>query len=721
MMFTEVDVFIGNNTLIDPQIYQYWLEGNTAQEASRLVRNKEKTVLGLVHEDLVISDILDQYRTFLLIEKLLPAPTQLSEQWTHQLTPTTQRILVEKYYDFEDSVIREILGKKLSGRNRKDLDDVSDKTAVGIKSCRRQFDNVKRVYKTVEDMSGNLSLNIQTNFLLPKNLAQKYAAVVYIANNRFETNKRKLQYLQFSDFLHCSTEMMANWSCSDPECKYEETAMDIDREFLQNLREFRVLLEREAIDEHKTLVMRILKAKVSDRKLADIDSMFKSLSRNVINIAYGLNHSKEMRDLFLDIVEKIIEPSKNAKLSVSDMTLLMTQYKEGPQFMEPFKTYHTDPDYSCAYVILKTETNGFEGHGLTFTIGKGTEVVVKAVECLKPLVEGKKLANIYNNFGPFWTSLACDSQRRWIGPEKGAIHMATGAVINALWDLWCKIEGKPLWKLLVDLEPEKLVSCIDFRYITDVLTKEEAIEILKKNRPFNKERGSVGLDMMSRRGENCVDNIWQKVTLDLRLAIIREEIGYENLLMVDANQKWDVNEAIEWMKQLTDFKILWIEEPTSPDDVLGHATISKALKPYGIGVATGEQCQNRVLFKQFLQANGLQFLQIDSCRLGGVNEILSIILMAHKFGVPVCPHAGGVGLCEYVQHLSMWDFVSVSGSMDNRMTEYIHHLSEHFTYPASAKSGRYLAPKHAGYGCELKEESIKYYEFPNGTYWSTKQ
>lgn len=247
----------------------------TAQEAALRVREKEKVTLGNVHEDLIISDILDQYRTFHMIEKLLPAPTQLSEQWTFQLTPTTQRILIEKYYDFDDSVIREILGKKLSGRNRKDLDDVADKTTVGIKSCRRQFDNVKRVYKAVEDMSGNLSLNIQTNFLLPKFLAQKYAAVVYIANNRFETNKRKLQYLQFSDFLHCSTEMMNNWSCVNPECKYEETAMDIDREFLQNLRELRVLLEREALEEHKTLVMRILKNKVSDRKLADIDSMFK--------------------------------------------------------------------------------------------------------------------------------------------------------------------------------------------------------------------------------------------------------------------------------------------------------------------------------------------------------------------------------------------------------------------------------------------------------------
>jgi hypothetical protein len=233
------------------------------------------TVLGNVHEDLVISDILDQFRTFQLIEKLLPIPTQLSEQWTFQLTPKTQRILIEKYYDFDDSVIREILGKKLSGRNRKDLDDVSDKTNVGIKSCRRQFDNVKRVYKTVEDMSGNLSQNIQTNFLLPKKLAQKYAAVVHIANNRFETSKRKLQYLQFSDFLHCSTEMMANWSCTNPECKYEETAMDIDREFLQDLRELRILVERESLDEHKSLVMRMLKSKVSEKKFSDIDSMFK--------------------------------------------------------------------------------------------------------------------------------------------------------------------------------------------------------------------------------------------------------------------------------------------------------------------------------------------------------------------------------------------------------------------------------------------------------------
>ena len=255
---------------------------STAQEAAKLVRDKEILTLGNIHEDVIISDILDQYRTFLLIEKLLFLPTQLPEQWTFQLTPTTQRILIEKYYDFDDSVIREILGKKLSGRNRKDLDDVSEKTLVSIKSCRRQFDNVKRVYKTVEDMTGNLIQNIQTNFLLPENLAKKYAAIVYIANNRFETNKRKLQYLQFQDFLHCSTEMMNKWCCTNMDCKYEETAMDIDREFLQDLRELRILLERDSLDEHKALVMRMLKPKLMDKKFSEIDSMFKVCSNNFI-------------------------------------------------------------------------------------------------------------------------------------------------------------------------------------------------------------------------------------------------------------------------------------------------------------------------------------------------------------------------------------------------------------------------------------------------------
>lgn len=337
-MFTEVDVFIGNNTLVDPIIYDHWLDGLNAQDAAKDVREKEFATLGNVHEELIISYVLDQYRTFQMIEKLLHIPTQLTEQWTFQMTPRTEKLLIEKYYDFKDSVIREILGKKLSARNRKELEDVSEKTDVGVKSCRRQFDNIKRVYKMVEDMAGNLCQNIQTHFLLPHELAKKYAAIVYIANNRFETNKRKLQYLQFSDFLHCSMEIMNNWSCNNPECKYEETSMEIDREFLHDLRELRVLLERDLLEEHRMSVLRMMKSKVPDKKYNDIDFQFKSISRNIINIAYGLNHSKEMRDLFLDMVEKVVEPLKSIKLTHSDLGLFLKNYKETPQLMEAFKT-----------------------------------------------------------------------------------------------------------------------------------------------------------------------------------------------------------------------------------------------------------------------------------------------------------------------------------------------------------------------------------------------
>ncbi|RWR99982.1 growth hormone-inducible transmembrane-like protein [Dinothrombium tinctorium] len=338
MMFTEVDVFIGNNTLIDPQIYGYWLQGFMAQEAAKLVREKEFHLLGNIHEDLIISDVLDQFRTFCLLEKYLQSPTMLADQWTFQITSKTQRLLVEKYYDFDDCVIREILGKKLSGRNRKDLDDVSEKTGVRLKSCRRQFDNVKRVYKTVEDLSGNLVHNIQTHFLLPEFLAKKYATVVYIANNRFETNKRKLQYLKFDDFLHCAYEMMTNWSCHNPDCRFEETAMDMDREFLQMLRDLKILLEKEYFDEHKAMVAKSLKGKISDRILYDLDANLKSLSRSIINIASGLNHSKEVRDLFLDVVEKIIEPCKQIRMTRSDMEVFLHNYTEIPRTLEPFKS-----------------------------------------------------------------------------------------------------------------------------------------------------------------------------------------------------------------------------------------------------------------------------------------------------------------------------------------------------------------------------------------------
>lgn len=404
---------------------------------------------------------------------------------------------------------------------------------------------------------------------------------------------------------------------------------------------------------------------------------------------------------------------------------------------------HVDPDYSCAYVILST-SDGCSGYGLTFTIGKGTEIVVAAVEALSPLVIGKRVESIFGNFAGFWRELTSDSQLRWIGPEKGVIHLAAAAVLNSLWDLWARREGKPLWRLLVDMTPEQLVSTIDFRYITDVLTKEEALEMLREKEKGKKEREFVLLSQgypayctsigwlgysdeeirkrcRQKVGEGFVafkSKVGQSIEDDKRrLTIIREEIGYNNLLMVDANQKWDVEDAIQWMKQLSEYKLLWIEEPTSPDDILGHARISKELKPYGIGVATGEQCHNRVMFKQMLQAEALQYCQIDSCRLGGVNEILSVYLMAQKFGVPVCPHAGGVGLCELVQHLSAWDYISVSGSLDKRMIEYVEHLHEHFESPVVIKDARYQLPTSPGYSTKMFEKSIMEYEYPNGTEW----
>mmetsp|Transcript_30883 Transcript_30883/g.92688 ORF Transcript_30883/g.92688 Transcript_30883/m.92688 type:complete len:381 (-) Transcript_30883:259-1401(-) len=363
---------------------------------------------------------------------------------------------------------------------------------------------------------------------------------------------------------------------------------------------------------------------------------------------------------------------------------------------------------------------------------------------LRRLVLGVSLDRIFGDFGTYWRELCSEGQLRWIGPEKGAIHMATGAVINALWDLWAKKEGKPLWRLLTDLEPETLVNCIDFRWITDALTPEEALEILKKNQATKGERiayleengypayttsaGWLGYsdDMirsLCREGlANGMSNFKIKVGQDIkddvrRAQIIREEIGPDRKLMMDANQRWDVGPAIEFMKQLAPFKPTWIEEPTSPDDVLGHATIAKALKPYGIGVATGEACQNRVIFKQLMQADAISYCQIDSCRIGGVNELLSVFLMAAKFGIPVCPHAGGVGLCEHVQHLSMFDYVCVSATLEDRIVEFVDHLHEHFIDPVVIKSGAYMPPKLPGYSIEMKPKSITDYAFPNGPAW----
>src|SRR6266480_6840346 len=403
---------------------------------------------------------------------------------------------------------------------------------------------------------------------------------------------------------------------------------------------------------------------------------------------------------------------------------------------------NTDPDYSATYVVLETDNPGLRGYGLTFTNGRGNEITVAAVHALKHHLLGRTLASVTADFAGFWLGIVSDSQVRWLGPEKGVIHLAIGALVNAVWDLYARSEGKPLWKLLVDMSPEQIVSCIPFRHITDALTPQEAIEILRRNESTKASReeemravgypayttsaGWLGYsdDKVRHLVRAGLADGWShfkmKVGLDLeddirRAAIIREEIGPDRKLMMDANQIWDVDQAIDWMKPLAQFNPWWIEEPTSPDDVLGHAKIAKAVAP--IGVATGEACQNRVIFKQLLQADAISFCQIDSCRLAGVNEVIAVILMAEKFGVPVCPHAGGVGLCEYVQHLSLFDYIAVSASLKNRITEYVGHLHEHFVYPVTMKDGRYLAPLDPGYSIEMKAQSLDYYAFPDGEAW----
>ena len=405
---------------------------------------------------------------------------------------------------------------------------------------------------------------------------------------------------------------------------------------------------------------------------------------------------------------------------------------------------NADPDYSAAYVILKTDhINKLEGHGLTFTIGRGNEICVAAIESLSYLVIGKSIDSITSNFGSFWKKLVTgDSQLRWLGPEKGVIHMATGAIVNALWDLYAKIEDKPLWELVSSLSSEEIVNCIDFSYITDAITPEEALTLLKNNEPSRSQRienlrslgypayttsaGWLGYsdDKIRRLCREAVNNGWKhvkmKVGADLnddlrRAAIIRSEIGNDIKLMMDANQKWNVDEAIANMKALAEFQPWWIEEPTSPDDILGHAEIARAVAP--IKVASGEHCQNRVVFKQLMQANAIDICQIDSCRVGGVNEILSIMLIAAKLNIPVCPHAGGVGLCEQVQHLSMIDYICMSASLENRVIEYVDHLHEHFMDPVIIRDGAYVPPTKAGYSVEMKRQSLEEYQFPDGVIW----
>jgi L-fuconate dehydratase len=421
-----------------------------------------------------------------------------------------------------------------------------------------------------------------------------------------------------------------------------------------------------------------------------------------------------------------------------DIRFPTSRQADGSDAMNP------DPDYSAAYVVLTTDQGGLEGHGLTFTLGRGNELCVAAIEALAPLVVGRKLSDITGAMGEFWRELVSASQLRWVGPEKGVIHLATAALVNALWDLWAKREGKPVWRLVAGMTPEQFVGLIDFRYLSDALTPQEALAILKANEPGRARRiaeleakgfpayttsaGWLGYsdDKLRRLCREAVadgmDHLKIKVGRDLeddkrRCAILREEIGPDRFLMIDANQIWDVEQAIDWVTALAPYRPLWVEEPTSPDDILGHAAIRKAVKPLGIGVATGEMCQNRVIFKQLMQAGAIDFCQIDSCRLGGVNEVLAVLLLAKKFGVPVCPHAGGVGLCEYVQHLAMIDFVCVAGSMEGRVLEYVDHLHEHFFDPVRMRAGRYMPPEMPGYSITMKPRSLDRFEFPAGAAW----
>jgi L-fuconate dehydratase len=401
-----------------------------------------------------------------------------------------------------------------------------------------------------------------------------------------------------------------------------------------------------------------------------------------------------------------------------------------------------DGDYSAAYVVLETD-GVLSGHGFTFTIGRGNDLCVEAArQRAQPLI-GRDVDGILDDLGGVYRELASDSQLRWLGPEKGVVHLAMAAVMNAVWDMAARRAGVPLWQLLVEMSPEELVDAADLRYLSDALTRDEALEILRAGQPHRQQR--IG-ELQMRGGYPCYTTSagWLgysddklrallheavadgyrhfklKVGQDLdedrrRLRIAREVIGWDAELMIDANQVWDVPQAINWINALAEFRPLWIEEPTSPDDVLGHAAIRRGVAP--IGVASGEHGMNRVLFKQMFQAEALDFCQLDSARLASVNEILSVYLMAHKFGVPVCPHAGGVGLCELVQHLSIFDYVAVSGSLDQRLTEYVDHLHEHFVDPVQVLNGHYVLPSQPGYSAELHPTTIEQYQYPHGTYW----
>jgi L-fuconate dehydratase len=427
-------------------------------------------------------------------------------------------------------------------------------------------------------------------------------------------------------------------------------------------------------------------------------------------------------------------------LDVLDVRFPTSEHLDGSDAMNP------EPDYSAAYVRLVTDAgDDLEGHALAFTTGRGNDVQANAIAALAPFVVGRGVAEVCADLGGFARSLIHDPQLRWLGPEKGVIHMATGAVVNAAWDLAAKRAGKPVWRLLGEMSPEDLVAQVDFRWLGDALTPADALDILRGARPGREERiadllergypayttspGWLGYsdEKLTRLAREAVAGGFTQIKLKVgasleddvrRMKTAREAVGDGIRIAVDANQRWDVQQAIDWMRALVPYDPYWIEEPTSPDDILGHAAVRRALYP--IRVATGEHVANRVVFKQLLQAGAVDVVQIDAARVGGINENIAILLLAAKFGVPVCPHAGGVGLCEMVQHLSMFDYVAVSATMQDRVIEYVDHLHEHFVDPVRIVAGRYAAPTAPGLGAQMHPASLAEYAYPNGPVWATR-
>ncbi|CAL9358559.1 L-fuconate dehydratase [Streptomyces sp. enrichment culture] len=429
-------------------------------------------------------------------------------------------------------------------------------------------------------------------------------------------------------------------------------------------------------------------------------------------------------------------PARIAAVDTYDIRFPTSRELDGSDAMNP------DPDYSAAYLVLRTTEGGHEGHGFTFTIGRGNDVQVAAIDALREHVVGRPVADLCADPGSLYRDLIGDSQLRWLGPEKGVMHMAIGAVVNAVWDLAAKREGKPLWRFLADADPVWLVSQVDFRYLTDALTPDEALELLRRGRQGADDRAAELLrrgypayttspgwlgysdEKLTRLAQQAVaegfTQIKLKVGADLdddirRCRAAREAVGPGFRMAIDANQRWGVDEAVAWTRALAEFDPYWIEEPTSPDDILGHAAIRRGVHP--VKVATGEHVQNRIVFKQLLQAGAVDVLQLDSARVAGVNENLAVLLLAAKFGVPVCPHAGGVGLCELVQHLSMFDYVALTGTTENRVIEYVDHLHQHFLDPVVIADGHYRPPASPGFSAAMKQASIDMYTYPHGTFW----